>query len=116
MVGLLGATGPGWVIRKSSWRQTLPDTPPGRDDSPTRLNHIGPLKERGVAAHAVVKQSFIAGAGCLAEIVFVLEIHIHVTDAHDRSGDLGTESHRYALVRVNVKDKPVGWQPFHGRL
>ena len=64
----LGRTpGSGGIVRKITRRDRLPNVEYRRHDLPACLDHIGPLKERRVADHAVEKQAFVAGAELFAE-------------------------------------------------
>ena len=48
------------------------------------------------------------GAGRGAEVISVLEIHVHCTQAHDRARNLGGEAERNAFFRLDVQNELVG--------
>src|ERR1700756_4142455 len=71
----------GRIIRKTSGRESFPNIQDGADHTPSGLDHVGPLKQRGIPYHAVVQQALVAGAGLLAEVVGVGKVHIDGSQA-----------------------------------
>src|SRR5436309_12640468 len=79
------------IIREFSRWQCLPYIEHGINHRPAGFDHVGALEERGVPDHAIVEQHFIAGLGGAAEIILVVEAHVHRTDLHQRTGNFGAE-------------------------
>src|SRR5438067_8979319 len=50
---------------------------------PSGFNLIGALEQSRVAHHAIVQEPLVSGAGHVAKIVFVIEIHIDGADVQD---------------------------------
>src|SRR5688572_11294946 len=78
----------GRIIWKITGRKGSPHVESWRDDPPSCLDHVSPLKERGIADHAVEEKPFITGAYLLSEMVQIVKVHIDRTHIHDRAGDL----------------------------
>src|SRR5215475_8601907 len=65
----------GLVVREVLGRRIGPGVDDRLHDLPARLDIVGPLEQRRIAAHAVVQQSLVAGAGTDLEEILVGEIH-----------------------------------------
>src|SRR5579872_6841320 len=102
--------------REISRTQRFPDIQDWSNDAPSGFHHVGALEKSGVADHAIVQQSLVAGARRGAEIIGVREIHIHVTETHDRPGHLRAEAERDAFLRLDVKNQHVRRQAFDGSI
>ena len=81
--------GAGGVIGKRTGRQGLPHVQGRLDQAPAGFHHVGSLEQRRVAGPAIQEQAFVPGVGGGPEIVFVLAIHPHRAEFHDRAGQLG---------------------------
>src|SRR5579875_728383 len=49
----------------------------GLKNVPARLDHVRTFEQAGVADHGVIQQSLVAGAVGHAEVIAVIEVHIH---------------------------------------
>src|SRR5439155_19577565 len=99
---------PRGIIGEIARRQRLPNVERWTDHTPARLDHIGALKHRSVPDHAIVKQTLITSTGLSAEIISVLEIHVHCTQPHDRTWNYRCELQRNSLLGLDMKDELVG--------
>src|SRR5436305_47353 len=95
------------IIGEITRRQRLPNVKRWTDHTPARLDHIGALKQRSIADHAIVQQTLITGTGLSTEIISVLEIHVHCTQSHDRAGNFRCELQRNSLLGLDMKDELV---------
>src|SRR5262245_58259854 len=74
------------------------------EDLPAEL-HLGVLREqRRIAEQHVEDQPLVRLRRGLGERAAVREVHVDVADLHRRTGDLGTEPHRDALVGLDPQD------------
>ena len=63
-----------------------------------------------------MQKPFVAGAGLLAEIVGILEVHVDRAQAHDWARGLGAEAQRNAFFRLDVEHQLVRRQLFDRRI
>ena len=77
------------------------------DQRPRRFNVIAAIKQRRISAHAIIDQCGVRAARRFAKSFFIFEIHIHVADAHFRSGPLGHERYRNAFIGLDVQHQAV---------
>src|SRR5207248_9898541 len=101
------------IVRESAGGQSVPNVQNRLNHIPSRLDHVRALEERGITRHAIAQQSLVAGAVLQSEIGAVIEIHIHETELHDRSGNLCAEAERDAFLGLNMDDQAVGFQIFY---
>src|SRR5215470_4901007 len=77
------------IVGKIPWRQRFPNVEHRTDHAPAGFHHVGTLKQRGVAYHAIMEQPLITSIGLGAEIISIFEIHIYRTQSHYCAGDFG---------------------------
>ena len=106
-VRFLRAPGAGGVVGERPRRQRLPDVEDGVHHVPPVLHAVRPLEERRVAAHAVVEERLVAGAGRGPEVVRVVEVHLDLARPDHGPGDLGLEAEGDPLVGLHVEDEDV---------
>src|SRR5438876_5615871 len=99
---------PRGIIGEIARRQCLPNVERWTNHTPAHLDHISELKQRSITDHAIVQQTLITSTGPSAEIISVLEIHVHCTQPHDRTGDFRRELQRNSLLGLDMKDELVG--------
>src|SRR5438552_191311 len=80
--GFLRTPGSSGIVWKISRRKRLPHIEDRTDNAPSGLDHISALEQRLVADHAIVEQALVARGGLCAEVVGVLEIHVHCAKTH----------------------------------
>src|SRR5437870_11646120 len=112
----LRAPGPSGIVRKISRRKRLPHIEDRTDDAPSGLDHVGALEQRLVADHAIVEQALVARGGLCAEVVGVLEIHVHCAKTHHWTGNFGGELEGDSFLRLDVQHELIGHQIFDGRV
>src|SRR6185437_8235007 len=98
----------GGIIREIARRQRLPDVENRLHDAPARFDHVGALKQRGIANHAFVKEPLITSTGFRTKIIRVAEIHIHRAEFHDRPWNFRAELQGDSLLRLDVNDELIG--------
>src|SRR5256885_16515601 len=87
LVGLFRSPASAGIIRKITWWQRLPYIQNRADYAPASFEHVTALEQCSIADHAVVQQALVTGAGLSAEIISVIEIHVHRTQSHDLAGN-----------------------------
>src|SRR6185369_5253328 len=89
------------IVRKVSRRKRLPHVEDGRGDVPGRLDHIGAVKEGGVADHAVVEQALVAGGRRGIAEILVAEVELDRIELDRRSRPLGLDLDLDSLLRLD---------------
>src|SRR6266436_3696825 len=109
-VGFCRTPGSCGVVRKPFGRHGLPRVQHGLDNLPTRLDHVRALEQSGIPDHAVMQQSLISRIMRASEVAFVVKLHVHQAELHDRPWNLGSKSQGNPFVGLNVNDQLVGLQ------
>src|SRR5713226_5812723 len=111
LISLARPPSSGGVIRKA--RRLLVCDLPGFEDrvhqAPGGFHAVGAVEERRVAAHAVVQERGIRAARASAKRRAVAKIHRDGLYAHLRARELRAKDNRDALVGLDVKQEPVGF-------
>jgi hypothetical protein len=66
------------------------------------------VEERGVADHAVVEQSLVAGSRARLPELLVAEVELDGVELHGRPRVLGLDADLDTLVGLDVEDEPIG--------
>src|SRR5439155_11052845 len=69
---------------------------------------VGTLEQRSVADHAIVEQDFVARICVRAEILGILEAHVHRTHAENRPGNFRAEAERNSFHRLYLDHQLIG--------
>src|SRR4029077_2301112 len=75
--------------------------------APARLDAVGARIKNGVAGHAVINESFIAGAWGGFEIIVIAECHAHAAERDRRSRNLGIEFETDAFIGLNTDHQEI---------
>src|SRR5205085_6875567 len=110
LVSFFGSPGTGCIVGKIARRQRPPDVENRINDGPSRLHHICALEESLVAHDAIIEKDFVSGIRSGAEVVAVIEIHLHGANAHLCSRHLSAKAHGDAFIGSNVNHKLVGFE------
>src|SRR5205807_6790574 len=86
----------------------------GINHAPASFHHIGALEESLIAHDAVVEKNLVAGVWSAAEIIGVVEIHLHRTNPHLGAGHLGPKAHGDTFIRSDVHYKLIWFQAAYG--
>src|SRR5438128_9328575 len=82
LIGFLRSPTSGRIVGKGRRWLGIPNFLNRRYDTPAGFDLIGALKQRRVAQHAIVQETFVAGGQRVAEIVFIIKVHVDSADAY----------------------------------
>src|SRR6267378_5872662 len=94
------------------WHSGAPGGAPylenGIHERPGRLDAVAAIKERRIAADAIVEERRVGAACRAAKTLTIAEVHGHVTDAHFRSRPFCAERNGDAFIRLNIQHQAIG--------
>ena len=99
---------PAAIVREVTGRERLPHIENGSGDVPRRLHHVGAVKERAVAHHAVVEEPLVPGGGGGFAEILVAEVELDRIELDRRPRPLRLDEDLDALLGLDVHHEPVG--------
>src|SRR5215467_6037036 len=88
----------------------------GLHNAPPSLDVVRTLKQRWIALHAIVDESFVACVRWRIEMLSVVELHCNTVHSDGRARDLGAEPEGHAFFRLHQNSHIIGCQPLNGRI
>src|SRR5580693_9655535 len=95
------------ILRNLGALRGAPNVKNGVDERPSGFDVVAAIKERGVAAQAIVDECGVSAARGFAKALLVAEVHVDISDAHLSSWALGAEGNGDSLFWLNVENEAV---------
>ena len=98
----------GRIVREIDRRMSRPAIDDRLGGLPGRIDHISPVKKRGVSDHAIIKKLFVACCrGDVTKLV-VIKIHFYPASPDGRPWNFSPNLKTDRLLGLDMKDQSVG--------